>query len=215
LTTELPRENGSAPEPARASNGENSTKAAAVAANAKESVGIPARWVPLIVHRLFDLVRNDEQFNFSTSKPGMLSALLLLGGVVVVLFVAIRFPDKLLGGPEASPVRRRGEQVRLTSGAEIESMYGLRSQGAQRPAQPMSPGLLMRLRGRVVLMAASGEEPQPKAKKAAGPSGASVGGAKSEATPVLKSRPKAAATFKAKTPELAAKLALWMWDQGG
>lgn len=75
---------------------------------------------------------------------GLTVALTVVGSVLAAAVTLLRGPTS--GDGE---LHRRVEEIRVTGGAELRSMFGL-SGGGPPPEQALSPGILMRIRGRVV-----------------------------------------------------------------
>jgi hypothetical protein len=70
-----------------------------------------------------------------------------IAGCVLLAVLAASRKRQALG---ATDQRRRVEAIPLTAGAEIQSSFAVSTTGGQAAMQPMCPGLLTRLQGRVV-----------------------------------------------------------------
>lgn len=91
----------------------------------------------------------------SAAASGMWLMLQLIAVAGVVMLVARHVASHWRKPPAATGLSAEVRQLRITPGAEILSMFGLAGdQGAESgespPKAPMSPGLLMRVQGRVV-----------------------------------------------------------------
>lgn len=94
---------------------------------------------------------SEETFLVSIEAPEKLT-LLLVGMLVVVVSlcaVAARFIfHAWMSRRLEKGVRERAEKLRITHGAELESLFGVHNGQSQQ--QPLSPGILVRIQGRVV-----------------------------------------------------------------